>query len=57
MSTLRETIQSKIATAETAIANWKQDLANIEGNWVGLLEQDVDAVRSKIEAVVKHLGL
>lgn len=57
MSTLRETIQSKIATAETAIANWKQDLANIEGNWVGLLEQDVDAVKSKIEAVVKHLGL
>jgi hypothetical protein len=57
MSTLREDIQAKIATAESAIASWKNDLALLEQHAQTALSQDIETIKTWIANLTKHLGL
>ena len=55
MPTLRETIQADIAAIETDLAAKKAKLAEIETGFVGVLDRDVEDVKSFFRAVAAHI--
>lgn len=55
MPTLRETIQADIATIETDLAAKKAKLAEIETGFVGVLDRDVEEVKTFFRAIASHI--
>ena len=55
MPTLRETIQSDIATIEADLASKKSKLAEIETGFVGILDRDVEEVKMLWRSLAAHL--
>lgn len=56
MTTLRESLQAAIATAETDLAAKRAQLAEIEKTgFTALLEHDVDEIKTFFRSVADHL--
>jgi len=55
--TLRETLAAKVTELETELASLKADLEALEAKAAPILEQDLEAVKTWVGAIVKHLGL
>jgi len=55
MSTLRETIQAKIAAAEAELAQSKAELVSLETTSADWLNKEVQAVKDFFTIVSKHL--
>jgi hypothetical protein len=55
MPTLRETIQADIANLEADLAAKKSKLADIETGFVGILDRDVEEVRTLFRSIAAHI--
>ena len=57
MATLRETLQSAIATAEAELAEKKVQLANLEVEAAPLLETEYLKVKAWFQTITSHIHL
>ena len=55
MPTLRETIQADIAAIETDLNAKKAKLAEIETGFIGVLDRDVEEVKSFFRSIAAHI--
>ena len=55
MTTLRESIQADIAAIETDLSAKKAKLAEIETGFVGILDRDVEEVKTLWRSLAAHL--